>query len=439
MNWQKIKALKEERAKLAADMQKLLDKADAEKRDLSADEEASFNTMNTRAEAAVKELGRYENVAAIAGVSAANPAIRQISENVGAAAPIFEQRDLKDYSILKAIQAKVEGRSLDGLEGEVSQEIARRNGRAPRGFYFPTDVMVRPSEERTLLNLTTGSGAKPTIVDATNFIELLRNRQVVAGLGARYLTGLTGDLSLPKQTQGGTAYWVAEGSAPTTSNQTIGQVGLAPKTVGAYTDISRKFILQSSVSAEQFVRQDIATVIAIELDRAAINGSGSGAEPTGILNTGSIGSVAIGANGGAPTWAALVGLESAVAVANADMGALGYLTNAKVRGKLKTTVKVSGYPQYLMADDGSVNGYRVAITNNVPATLSKGASSGTLSAAIFGNFNDLIYGLWSGLDILVDPYTGGNAGTVRIVALQDVDIKVRHAESFAACVDIDPT
>lgn len=438
MPWQKIKALREERAKLSADMQAILDKADSEKRDLSADEEGKFGEMNKRAEAALKELGRYESVAQIGAAATGGQAIRQLDSNHAAANPIFEQRDLKEYSLLRALRCAMSGRPVDGLEGEVSQEIAKRSGKSPQGFYFPTEIAVQSADQRSL-TLTTGSGAKPTITDASNFIELLRNRQVMAGLGARYLTGLTGDLSIPKQTGGATAYWVAEGSAPTASNQTIGSVALAPKTVGAYTDISRKFILQSSVSAEQFVRQDLATVLAIELDRAAINGSGSGAEPTGILNTGSIGSVAIGTNGGAPTWASIVGLESAVAVSNADVGALGYLTNAKVRGKLKTTPKVSGYPTYIWGDNGMVNGYNVGVSNTVPATLSKGTSSGTLSAMIFGNFNDAIYGLWSGLDILVDPYTGSSTGTVRVVALQDADFKVRHAESFAADVDYDPT
>jgi hypothetical protein len=57
------------------------------------------------------------------------------------------------------------------------------------------------------------------------------------------------------------------------------------------------------------------------------------------------------------------------------------------------------------------------------------------SAIIFGNFADLIIGMWGGLDLMVDPYTGSTAGTVRVVTLQDVDIAVRRAESFSAMVD----
>jgi hypothetical protein len=84
-----------------------------------------------------------------------------------------------------------------------------------------------------------------------------------------------------------------------------------------------------------------------------------------------------------------------------------------------------------------VNGYPFHVTNQVSSTLTKGSGTGVgvCSAIFFGNWADLIIGMWGGLDILVDPYTGGTAGTVRVIALQDVDVAVRHAESFAAMLD----
>jgi HK97 family phage major capsid protein len=145
--------------------------------------------------------------------------------------------------------------------------------------------------------------------------------------------------------------------------------------------------------------------------------------------------VAGGTDGLAPTWAHIVELESDVSVANADIGTLSYLTNAKVRGKLKGTSKVSGQNGFVWeGGDTPLNGYRAAVTNGVPSNLTKGTGT-NLSAIIYGNFADLLIGMWGTLDLMVDPYSLSTSGTVRVVALQDVDVAVRHAESFATMVD----
>jgi HK97 family phage major capsid protein len=204
--------------------------------------------------------------------------------------------------------------------------------------------------------------------------------------------------------------------------------------VGAFSDVSRRLLLQSSMDVEAFIRSELATTLALEIDRAAINGSGSSNQPTGILNVSGIGAVAGGTNGAAPDWADIVDLESAVSVDNADMGALGYLTNASVRGKLLQTEKASSTGQYVWGEGNTLRGYNAAVSNQVPSNLTKGSGTG-LSAILFGNWNDLIIGTWGGIDINIDTSTGSASGTVRVVALQDVDIAVRHAESFAAMQD----
>lgn len=136
-----------------------------------------------------------------------------------------------------------------------------------------------------------------------------------------------------------------------------------------------------------------------------------------------------------PTWAHVVSLETEVAQDNADIGALSYITNAKVRGKLKQTEKASNTAQFVWTDDGTMNGYPARVTNQVRSNLTKGTASGICSAIFFGNWADLVLGLWGGLDILVDPYTHSTSGTMRVVALQDVDFAARHAQSFSAMLD----
>lgn len=346
------------------------------------------------------------------------------------------REEAKRFSFVRAINALAnpndrKAQDAAAFEREASEAVAAKMGRAANGFFVPSEV-----QQRDLLvgTATAGGNTVATNLLAANFIDVLRNKMALTGLGAQFLTGLVGQIAIPRQTSGATAYWVAENGAPTESQQAFDQVTMTPKTVGAFTDVSRKLLLQSSIDVEGFVRNDLATVLALAIDLAAINGSGASNQPTGILQVSGIGSVAGGTNGLIPTWGNIVDLESAVAVANADVGSLGYLTNAKVRGKLKQVSKVSGQNGFIW-DGDMVNGYATGVSNQVPSNLTKGTASGICSAIIFGNFADLIIGQWGTLDLMVDPYTGSTAGTVRVVALQDIDIAVRHAESFAAMKD----
>ena len=347
-------------------------------------------------------------------------------------------KEQRQYSLVRALYhlanpSDARAREQAAFEIECSEAAAAKSGKASRGLIVPFDVLKR---DLTVSPATAGGHTVATDLLASSFIDLLRNAQVISGMGTQYLTGLVGNIAIPRQTGGASAYWVAENAAVTESSQAFDQVTLSPKTVGAFTDISRKLLLQSSIDVESFVQRDLATILGLAIQQAAINGPGTGNQPTGILATAGIGDVVGGTNGLAPSWQHTVDLETAVAVANADVGTLGYLTNAKVRGRLKTTSKVSGQNGFIFeGGDTPLNGYRAAITNAVPANLTKGTSTGVASAILFGNFADLIIGMWGGLDLLVDPYTGGTAGTVRVIAHQDVDVAVRYAASFAAMKD----
>ena len=211
-----------------------------------------------------------------------------------------------------------------------------------------------------------------------------------------------------------------------------------PRTVGAYSKFSRLMQLQSTPEIESLIRADFVALLADAIDSAAINGSGSSNEPTGILQTSGIGSVAGGTNGLAPTLDHLLDLKKEVAVDNADLPTCGYLTNAKVEGvisKLKDSndaYHLSPYGSEL--GQSQIAGRRFVVSNNVPSNLTKGSGTG-LSAIIYGNFADLLIGLYGTLEVLTDPYTDFAKGTVGVRALQSIDIAVRHAESFAAMSD----
>ncbi len=351
----------------------------------------------------------------------------------------MDKSEVKQYSLMRALNALANptdaaAQRAAAFERECSDAAAAKVGKQARGFMVPNEVQRR---DLVVGTATAGGNLVATDLLTGSFIDILRNAMVIDGLGARMLTGLVGNVAIPKLTGSATAYWVAENSAPTESQQTVGQVTLTPKTVGAFTDIARRLLLQTSLDVEAMVQNDLATILGLAIQQAAINGTGASNQPSGILTQISTPTVVAGPNGLAPTRQNVIDLESAVAVANADVGTLAYLTNAKVRGKLKATSKVSGQNGFIWeGGDTPVNGYRAAVTNAVPSNLTKGTSSGVCSAAIFGNWADLVIGMWGGLDLMVDPYTGSAAGTVRVVALQDVDVALRNTVSFATVVDL---
>ena len=219
------------------------------------------------------------------------------------------------------------------------------------------------------------------------------------------------------------------------STPTVGQVPLTPHTLGTFVEVSRKLLKQSSIDIETFLRNELAATLAIAIDRAGLHGAGA-PEPTGVANIGGIGSVVGGTNGAAPTWANIVGLETEVAIDNADIGSLAYITNTRVRGKLKSTLinAASGSDMVWPVNATTINAYPAYVTNMVRSDLTKGTGT-NLSAIFFGNWADLVIGMWGGLDIVVNPYAQDKSGTLRVTALQDVDIAVRHAESFATMLD----
>lgn len=346
----------------------------------------------------------------------------------------MNRQEQKQYSLMRAIESARQGR-FGGFEAEVSQEIAKRYGKDPRGFYVPSMIFKR---DVTTASPANGSNLVPTDHLAGEFVDALRANLVISGLGARMMQGLKGDVAIPALNAKTSVGFVAENSAPGSEGApSFRQITMSPKTLVQYVDLSRKLMMQSDPSVEMIVRDDMTRQFAAKIDEVAIEGGGA-SEPTGILGTSGIGSVAQGTNGGAITYASCVNLEREVAIDNALAGNLAYLTNPKVVAAMRQTSRQSSGVEgnFILNDANTLLGYRVASTTLVPSDLTKGTSSGVCSALIFGNFADLMIGMFGGLDVLVDPYTGSSTGATRVALYQDIDVAVRHAESFAAIKDI---
>ena len=333
------------------------------------------------------------------------------------------KKEVRNFSLMNAIRAMANPTDRNAQEAarfefEASQEAAKRAGADPQGLYMPHDVM-RSWAQRDL-NTSDDSAMVAEAYRGGDFIDVLRNASSVMQAGATMLTGLQGDVKIPKKTAASTGAWIAtEGGASTESEPTFGQVTMSPKTVGAFTDITRLMMMQSSLDIENLVRNDLSTGIALAIDNGALQGSGSSGQPTGIANTSGINAPTDFA-AATPTFAEVVAMETAVAEDNALMGNLAYILPASMYGALKTAKKDAGSGEFVVEPNGTINGRTAIVSNQV-----------TAGDLYFGNFADCLIGMYGGLDITVDPYTASTSGTVRIVALQTVDVAVRHAVSFA--------
>ena len=362
---------------------------------------------------------------------------------------VIEQsaKEKRTYSLGRMIQAQVTGDWKDaGYERELSEEITKRTGKQSQGMYVP-DFAWRSG---VMTTAATGAIAGenvtdqfvPTIQRGDLFIEALRAKQVMANLGVTYLGGLTNRVRMPKIATGAAAGFVEEAGDVSDQSPTDAGVTLQPRTLGAFATMSRLLMLESVPAIEQIVQDDLLRSIADKIEYYAINGSGSSGQPTGILNDGNVNNLDIsaGTDVAALTWADITDLVKLVEEDNGVVNAatLGFLTNPKVKAKMANTVKVATTDSVMLLNDpwNAIYGYKAEFTNNVPSDLDPGDGGSDASAMIFGDFSQLMVGLFGAPSIIVDPYSGSKSGDVQISVMQEVDVALRNAISFAKTDEI---
>ena len=362
------------------------------------------------------------------------------------------------YSITAGIRAALSGDWSSreaGLVRELSQEVQRTSGmsaRAEKSFFVPFNALTRSTYVTS--SASTGGDIVATDLLADEFIEYLRNNSVMLALGVRSMPGLVGNVDIPRRSGVASTYYLStETTAITQAESTFDQVSLSPKNLAALSKYSRQMLLQGTPGIEELVRRDLTDGLNLALDLGILNGSGSSGQPTGILATSGIGSVAMGTNGGAITLEKLVDLETEVMIDNGAVNrdSVSYVTNAKVMGalkKLRAGGSTTGDGPFLVNAVGNtlgrgpagseINGYPIAVTNQVPSNLTKGSSSGVCSAVLMGDFSQAMVGFWgNGLEITVgEDQDDFSKALTSVRGIVTYDVAVRHAESFAAIKDV---
>jgi len=408
------------------------------KEEIKMSEDKTINVEDVRNEA--RDMER-ERVAGITAIADQHPQLKEFARqfiNSGKSLDMFRQvaletitaeapkapearvddvdmteKEVRQYSLLRALKAHSIGDwSGAGLEREVSLDIEKRIGSSNGGFFIPANMQWNSRAQ------TAGTHTSIVATDhyGDSFIDALRANLVVDAAGATFMSNLQGNVAIPALDSSTNVHWVAENGTPTAGAPTFRQVTLSPHTVAGYVDISRTLMNQSDPSVEQVLRNDLSSGIAAAIDSAALQGDSvtDSSMPNGVLNTTGISSVDL--TDGAPSFAQMVAMETAVAAANATGGSMSYITTPAMLGAMKTTQKDAGSGLFV-ADGNTVNGYEVRTTSQLAA-----------NTAIFGNFSDLILGQFGSIEVVTDRSATSGALTVGIFT--DVDVAVKHAESF---------
>lgn len=347
----------------------------------------------------------------------------------------LSDKEQRSYSVLNVVRALVDptdtrAQKAAAFEFEASAAARKQSGKDTEHFMIPTDVLRRsvfpefnqraPHSTGKAGGVATGGYSIATDLHAQSFIEILRNKSSILSM-ARVLGGLQGNVDIPKQISAANSFWLgAEDDELDETGIELAQISLSPKTIGAFAEITRKLLVQSSLDFEAMVRADLAIAAALGIDRAGYYGKGAGGEPLGLANVTGIHGVPFA--GLRPTYAELVSMETEIAADNADVDGMNMVANARFRGHCKTTRK---FPD---AVDGGVIWEAGNTVNGYPARITNQINDGDV---FFGNFNDVIVGMWGGLELAVDPYTHSRRGRIRLTTFQDVDFAHRRGESLA--------
>ena len=402
--------------------------------EISAELETRLGEFESCQDAAQRKdlAGKVEELTAELKDAQLSEAARKAQANQRVLTP-KEEKEIRSFSISKFLRQSLPGETMDGIEAEMAQEGKREFQNCIKGS---AEGVFLPSALLRNYYYTNASEANygQAFVEQTalTYIGKLRNATIGRRLGVRYLDGLQGNIAFV--TGGADAAWVAEEGSATKQKPQYSKAVMSPKRLQVFQGVTYDLMHQSSKALDNLIMEDMVKAHAVALDAAIFAGSGSSGQPTGVLSASGVNTITIDAtNGGPLTHNLLVQMETEVGIDNGLLDdTLAYVSNAKVQGKLKTIPQIAGYPYYLM-NDGKVNGYPFFMSNGIPSNLGTGSA---FSAAIFGNWSEVLVGSWGGMQLIVDPYTAKAEGVLEISAAAYHDVLVRTPQAFCKIVDI---
>jgi HK97 family phage major capsid protein len=351
-------------------------------------------------------------------------------------------RDSQQFSIVRWAASERDGATGAEIEAAAFEReaIAAAGATMSKNAHvaLPTDLMrhwgdfeingvnirsLNGRQYRQEIRAALATSGNPNILTtdhrSQNFIDSLRDAMVLGRLGVTMLPGLSSDVDIPgKDTDTVAAWLAAEDDDVAESTPTFRIVQLEPKDLGAYTDLTRRMIQQSTIGIEALVRQDIVMGIAQEADRAGFYGTNSNGQPEGIANVSGIGSKTFSA--AVPTRDELIDMVKEVRATN-QMANLDFVMDTDMEADLKKEAIDAGSGRFLMGNNGQLEiGYPTAVTNAL-----------TSGDVFLGHFPDMLMGLWGGLELARSTEAKFLSGGIRLRAIQTLDFGYRRVGSFA--------
>ena len=327
----------------------------------------------------------------------------------------------REYSMFSAIQGLLNPQ-MRGYEFEVSQDQARKYG-APK---LANSILI-PSDTRVITKAT--AGANTTATDVGQVIDFVQQEAVYPKLGVTQFSGLSSSFMIPRGTNDVTTSFLAlDGTtAITESTPTLSNTTLNPRSLASIVQVSHKFVVQSSVDAESWLKRLMARSIANKLDYAIFDGSGSSNQPDGILNVSGIGQVDYGA---APTYAKILDTIALLPASNHKLQNCNWVINNADISVLASTVKVTGEPDFLLDLDVDGTTGRVGYMAGFPVYVDKNISA---TEYLFGDFSNYALGFFGPMEMDVDDAYDFAKGNIAIRTIQDFDGSVLTNSGFARC------
>ena len=353
--------------------------------------------------------------------------INSITEQRIDPSTIVTEPSKEPFSLLRTIRNKADQKSMheaDAIVLKQGEDDMRKNGISPEGSICLPFIDHRHEKRADILAGTALQGAEIVSTDVLNLLGPLRNALVFSKAGATYLTGLVGDINMPKYA-GSTAGWKTEVAASGDAAGAHSELPLKPMRITGHLDISKRYLIQDTVQAEELLKTDLIAAIAGLLESTALSkiAVAAGENPAGLLpDAGST------FNTGVMVYGDVIDIEAAVDAANAMEGNLAYITHPTLKGLMKQTLRAASTDSRMIMEGKELNGYPCHATSNMASDL---AATNNEYGLAFANWRHLLIAQWGGIDLLVDPYTLGSEAQVRIVVNSYWDFIFRHPGALA--------
>lgn len=368
-------------------------------REMTDEEKTRFNELKEEIETKKNELKALEDE--LNKIEIPNEEIEE-EKNIN-----NKEMEKKSFSLLRAVRSIVNNQTMDSVDAAVINAGAEEMRKA--GVSFAGQIQLPTMENRAAITVA-AEGTDVVATDIFNILEPLRAKLVLVDAGAKFMSGLVGNVKVPVMSKSNVT-WEGETAAAKDGAGTFTNVELTPKRLTAYIDISKQFLVQDSVSAEAMIRQDLINAVAAKLEATILgDAAGSATQPAGMFYGETPETIANFLN--------ITNLEATVEEADV-YGEMKYIVSPSAKAALRNMPK-SAKTNQLVMEGHEIDGATVLSTTNVPT-----------NKLIFGDFSNLAIGSWGAIDLTVDPYSQATNGCVRLVINAYFDAKKLRDVAFA--------